>query len=108
MKVVTAMMAGAPSQLAVFFVVRFEPRKASTTLSMIAAGAPRKIADRKVNVSPTLTQAVVPGMRIGYQPVTMTRLSRARNCDHCAELKTRHWRSAHSPVKLPAATSTDQ
>src|ERR1044071_1301851 len=102
------MMAGAPSQLANFSVVRREPRKASTTLSMIAAGTPRNIALRKVNVSPTVTLAVVPGILIGSQPVTMTRLSRAKNCDHCGELKERHCQSPHAAVSEPAATITDQ
>ncbi|PYS48993.1 MAG: hypothetical protein DMF68_11440 [Acidobacteria bacterium] len=59
------MIAGEPNQLVSFFVVRFEPRKASTTLSMTAAGTPKNITLRKVNVSPTVTLAVVPGMRIG-------------------------------------------
>ena len=65
MKVVTAMIAGAPSRLVSFFVARVEPKKASTTLSMMAAGTPRKSTLRKVNVSPTVTVAVVFGMRIG-------------------------------------------
>jgi hypothetical protein len=102
------MMAGAPSQLASLSVVRREPRKASTTLSMMAAGTPRKMALRKVNVSPTVTLAVEPGILIGYQAVTTTRLSRAKNCDHCAASKARHRESAHAAVSVPAATITDQ
>src|SRR2546421_13103660 len=108
MKTVTAIMAGAATQLASRLEVRRELTNASATPTKIAAGTPRNKTLRNVKASPAVKLEVVFGMRIGFAPATTASNSKPPNVAHCAGEKVRQRWAAQTNKVAPAATITNQ
>src|SRR5712692_7082068 len=108
MKTVTAIIAGAPIQLATRFEVRRELTKESTTPIRIAAGTPRNRTARKVKVSLAVKLELVLGMRIGLELARITKPNRPANIVHCAGESERQRCMAHTRASAPAMTMAIQ
>ena len=108
MKTVTAIMAGAATQLASRLEVRRELTNASATPTKIAAGTPRNKTLRNVKASPAVKLEVVFGMRIGFAPATTASNSKLPNVAHCVGEKARQRSAPQANSAAPAATITNQ
>src|SRR2546430_13168182 len=108
MKTVTAIIAGAATQLAGRFEVRRELTNASAIPTKIAAGTPRNKTLRNVKASPAVKLEFVLGMRIGFAPAIIARNSKPPNAAHCAGEKARQRWAAQTNRVAPAATITNQ
>ena len=108
MKTVTAIIAGAATQLASRLEVRRELTNASATPTKIAAGTPRNKTLRNVKTSPAVKLEVVLGMRIGFAPATITSKNKPPNVAHCGSEKARQRWAAQTNKVAPAATITNQ
>src|SRR6185295_10649445 len=72
MKAAMAISAGPPSRLVHRRDLRQDTQNASATATRVAAGAPKKTAERNMKVSPAVIEDCVLGMRVGRKPTRTT------------------------------------